>query len=218
MNSALANPARIALNTFVCKILCVFRNLLRTFVKKEAWQLYVITLCLNFPFTALCAIPSAYHQVATKFKIPETLLYAVAQTESGMTLRTKYSKRFRPWPWTLNVAGTPRRYSTRLAAFKALNFYLNQGIRSIDIGLMQVNWRFHRQKLGSSWQSLDPYHNLRTGAQILKTAYRECQQWRKAVGRYHSPGNTAAQRKRAKRYTARVFSKLQRLPSATNAL
>jgi hypothetical protein len=36
---------------------------------------------------------------------------------------------------------------------------------------MQVNWRYHQDKLGSPWQALDPYHNLRVGAEILQDCY-----------------------------------------------
>lgn len=147
-------------------------------------------------------IPPGYQTIAREYQIPASILYAIALTESGLRLKRKA---FRPWPWTLNVAGKPRRYKTRKAAHEALAYYLKQGIRSIDIGLMQVNWRYHHKKLGTPWQALDPYHNIRTGAHILRTEYKHIKQWNRAIGRYHSPGKTSAQKRRAKRYLSRVM-------------
>jgi hypothetical protein len=73
--------------------------------------------------------------------------------------------------------------------------------------LMQVNWRYHQDKLGSPWQALDPYHNLRVGAEILQDCYTNRQDWWSSVGCYHSPANT----QKAEQYIGRVLSKWQRL-------
>ncbi|WP_341325912.1 transglycosylase SLT domain-containing protein [Methylotuvimicrobium sp. KM2] len=147
------------------------------------------------------SMPASYRQIAHEYDIPPRLLYSVALQESRIRLR---SRQTRPWPWTLNVAGVPRRYPTRIAAYKGLTFYLERGIRSIDVGLMQVNWRYHQDKLGTPWQALDPYHNVRTGAKILASEYRETEDWFEAIGRYHSPGPGVQQKRRAKKYASSV--------------
>jgi hypothetical protein len=72
---------------------------------------------------------------------------------------------------------------------------------------MQVNWRYHQQKLGDSWQALEPYHNLRVAALILRDCYEQRRDWWAGVGCYHSPSNTL----RAQRYRARVVGHWQRL-------
>lgn len=146
-------------------------------------------------------IPSSYRQIAHEYGIPPRVLYSVALQESRMRLRSRLT---RPWPWTLNVAGVPRRYPTRIAAYNGLTQYLKQGIRSIDVGLMQVNWRYHQDKLGNPWQALDPYHNVRTGAKILASEYRKSQDWFEAIGRYHSPGSNLQQKRRAYNYARSV--------------
>ncbi len=163
----------------------------------------VLGMGLSLSGTPLHAetIPSSYRQIAHEYGIPPRVLYSVALQESRMRLR---SRQTRPWPWTLNVAGVPRRYPTRIAAYNGLTQYLKQGIRSIDIGLMQVNWSYHQDKLGNPWQALDPYHNVRTGAKILATEYRESQDWFEAIGRYHSPGTGLQQQRRAKKYANSV--------------
>lgn len=158
-------------------------------------------LVMNNPLQAE-PVPSSYQRVAQEYGIPPDVLYSVALQESRTRLR---SRQTRPWPWTLNVAGVPRRYPTRVAAYKGLTFFLKHGIRSIDVGLMQVNWRFHKDKLGSPWQALDPYHNVRTGAKILASEYRETGDWFKAIGRYHSPGASFKQKRRAKNYANSVM-------------
>ncbi len=153
-------------------------------------------------------IPSAYQRIAMEYKIPPSILYGIAYAESGKTIRPGV---YKPWPWTLNVAGVPRRYPTRKSAYKGLIYFLKQGVKSIDIGLMQVNWRYHRDKLGTPWQALDPFNNTRAGAKVLQTEFKKVGEWRKAIGRYHSPGRKTAQKKRAINYANRVMRHVARI-------
>ena len=153
-------------------------------------------------------IPSSYQRIAYENKVPTAVLYGVALAESGQKL---HSGKVKPWPWTLNVAGVPRRYPTRKAAWKGLTFFLQQGIKSIDVGIMQVNWRYHHSKLGTPWQALEPFNNTRTGARILRAEYKKTGIWQKAIGRYHSPGQKTDQKKRAARYAQRVMKHINRI-------
>jgi soluble lytic murein transglycosylase-like protein len=59
----------------------------------------------------------------------------------------------------------------------------------VDVGLMQVNWRYHGDKLRTHWLALDPWFNLRIGASILREMYDQCGDWIVAAGRYHAPAN-----------------------------
>ena len=146
-------------------------------------------------------VPTGYRAIATQRGIPHSVLYAVALTESGK--RVTATGPYRPWPWTLNVAGDGYFYATRLEAWQALRDWLEEGKRSIDIGLMQVNWRYHHERLGDPWQALDPYHNLRVGADILRECYTSQRDWWASVGCYHAPANPA----RAEWYRRRVLSR-----------
>lgn len=154
------------------------------------------------------AIPPSYHAIAHAHNIPAAVLYGVALTESQLKLS---SQKVRPWPWTLNVAGVPRRYPTRIAAWKSLNYYLEQGIDLIDVGIMQVNWHYHQPKLGTPWEALEPVNNTRAGAKILQAEYQKTGAWQAAIGRYHSPGQTPAQKQRAQNYARKVLKQIQRL-------
>ena len=168
--------------------------------------LVVVALCAG-PARAGEAVPEGYRAVAAEFGIPHALFSAVALTESGRQFDTKD---IRPWPWTLNVAGKGHYFSSRAEAWQALKQLPDSGNTSIDIGPMQVSWRYHRSRLGSPWRALDPYHNLRVGAGILQACARQKGDWWSGVGCYHAPNDPA----RAERYRRRVQSRWQRLVPA----
>lgn len=158
-------------------------------------------LLLTSLFLALDAgaanIPSGYQRIANQAGVPAAILYAIALAESGTRLA---SGQRRPWPWTLNIEGRGHYYPTRRAAWRTLRATLARGVTRVDIGLMQVNWGYHREALGDPWQALDPYHNLAVGAAILQAQHRTTGHWWQAVGRYHAPNHP----RRAERYRSRV--------------
>ena len=160
-------------------------------------------LALHAPVHA--SVPFGYQQVADAYDLPPEVLYAVALTESARQVDS--TGNVRPWPWTLNVQGRGHFFDSRQEAEAALQEHFDAGRRSIDIGLMQVNWRYHRQRLGSPQLALDPYHNLRVAAEILHHCHQSRQDWWAAVGCYHAPNSP----QRADRYRARVRAHWQRL-------
>ena len=143
-------------------------------------------------------IPLAYRQVAAANDIPADIFYAVALAESGRDIGRYHP--LRPWPWTLNIHGEGVYFSDRQSAWQAIVASIAMQRTSIDIGLMQVNWRYHRHRLMSPWQALDPYTNLRAAAEILKYCQQRLADWWASVGCYHSPSNV----ERALRYRERV--------------
>lgn len=163
----------------------------------------MIILCPGFCMAVQAqSIPSGYQRIARTYQVPVKVYYALLTQESGFTTRHG----FRPWPWTLNIAGKSKRYDTRKAAYQALKKAINSGIKLVDIGPGQVNWYYHKERLGTLWQSLEPYHNLKVAAQILRQEYERSgkNNWWIAVGRYHSPGQKPKQLARAKDYERRV--------------
>ena len=153
-------------------------------------------------------IPPAYRQVALANEIPADIFYAVALAESGRRLGDSPIRR--PWPWTLNIHGEGAYFSDRRSAWRAAIAAIARQRTSVDFGLMQVNWRYHHERLGDPWQALDPYHNLRVGADILRECFTSERDWWASVGCYHAPANPA----RAERYRRRVLSRWQRLINA----
>ncbi|MEE9358612.1 MAG: hypothetical protein V3U62_10150 [Sedimenticolaceae bacterium] len=60
------------------------------------------------------SVPGGYRAIAKENGIPHTVFYAMALTESAIQLDE--SDVYRPWPWTLNVAGRGYFFDSRLAA------------------------------------------------------------------------------------------------------
>lgn len=177
---------------------------------KPYWPCLFVLLGLVCSAKSWCgeAVPAAYRFFAEQGSIPHSLFYAIALTESGKQIKPKGV--YRPWPWTLNIAGRGYYFDSRLAAWRALTNSLRAGEQSIDIGLMQINWHYHHERLGSPWQALEPFHNLRVGARILQTCYATRKDWWASVGCYHSPSNP----QRAEQYRRRVESRWQKIVSA----
>lgn len=149
--------------------------------------------------------PAAYQQIARQAGIPAEVLYAIALQESALHLRGQ----LRPWPWTLNVAGQPKRFANQRTACHALHQALatNSPTR-IDIGLAQINWGYHRQRFSSPCAALRPTLNLTVAAHLLREHHRHTGDWLLAAGRYHRPaGGTPAARYRAG--VARHLARLQ---------
>ena len=159
----------------------------------------IAVLLLTAPTAfAASSVPIAYHRVAAAHGIPSAVFYAVALAESGKSIDR--CRAGRPWPWTLNVEGEGRYFETRQAALEALRVAIESGRVSVDIGVMQVNWKYHANALGSMEAALDPYRNLDVAAGILVDCYRKRGDWWAAVGCYHAPNH----RRRAVRYRERV--------------
>lgn len=148
--------------------------------------------------------PPAYQLTAHDADIPSTVLFAIALRESGIHVRG----RLLPWPWTLNIAGTPYRFATRQTACHALLQALTRhDAKRVDVGLGQTNLGYHGQRFSSPCDALDPYRNLAVTAALLQEHHVATGDWVSAAGRYHRPagGNPAA------RYRASFSRQLERL-------
>lgn len=142
-------------------------------------------------------IPSAYNLIAAAHNVPPAVLYAVASQESNYKLR---SGRYRPWPWTLNVAGQGYYYRTRQAACTALQVALKANSpKRVDVGIAQVNIGWNPNAFSSPCAGLDPYTNLNVAAKILRGHFLSSGDWAVSTGLYHHPagGPTAAKYQRS---------------------
>lgn len=139
--------------------------------------------------------PPAYQLAAARAGIPASVLFAIALQESGTPLRGHLM----PWPWTLNVAGTPQRFARRDEACAALKQALvRHNPKRIDVGLGQTNLGYHPDRYRSACEALDPLANLAVTAELLRAHYADSGDWVVAAGRYHRPagGKPAAQYRR----------------------
>lgn len=148
--------------------------------------------------------PPAYQIAAHRAGIPSAVLYAVALQESGL----QRDGRLVPWPWTLNVAGVSRRFSSRAKACTGLQKALREAPPTrVDAGLGQINLGYQKHRYPQPCDLLDPYRNLAIAAEILREQHTDGEDWLLAIGRYHRPAGGAP----AARYRMRVHKQLQRV-------
>lgn len=110
--------------------------------------------------------------------IPPDLLLAIAITESG--------RAGRPWPWTLDVDGDPFYLPSRAALLREAQQALRNGHTQIDIGPMQVDWRYHGALFPSLASVTHPFMNIAAAGHILAHLETRTGNWWQAVALYHS--------------------------------
>lgn len=91
-----------------------------------------------------------------------------------------------PWPWTLNVAGKPYFFIDRESAWNATQRLQKHQWDNFDIGVMQVNWHFHKHRFKNTWEALDPVINQRVAKTILLEQWQVTGHLPTAIARYHS--------------------------------
>ncbi|MGD9536587.1 MAG: transglycosylase SLT domain-containing protein [Alphaproteobacteria bacterium] len=116
--------------------------------------------------------------------IPDHLLRAVGVVESG-----RYDRklgRAEPWPWTINAEGTGATFKSKAAAIEKVEALRASGVRSIDVGCMQVNLAYHGDAFESLEEAFDPVTNIAYAAHFLTSLKEERGSWNAAVAAYHS--------------------------------
>jgi hypothetical protein len=136
-------------------------------------------------------------------KIPPYLLSSIALVESGRKLD---SGGVAPWPWTVNAQRKGYVFTTKEKAVAFVRTLQSRGVRSINIGCMQINLRHHPKAFKSLEDAFDPKQNIAYGAALFKYLKGKYGSWHIAIARYH----TGSKRIGA-RYRARVFKHWARL-------
>ncbi|HJS84087.1 MAG TPA: transglycosylase SLT domain-containing protein [Acetobacteraceae bacterium] len=116
--------------------------------------------------------------------IPPGLLGAIGRVESGR--RDPGSGAVEPWPWTADVDGAGSFYESKAAAIAAVRQAQGQGIRSIDVGCMQVNLQQHPDAFPSLEAAFDPVTNVAYAVRFLQSLHQQTGDWAKAAAMYHS--------------------------------
>ncbi|MEQ9143409.1 MAG: lytic transglycosylase domain-containing protein [Parvibaculaceae bacterium] len=149
----------------------------------------------------------AAQRLEAQHGFPEGMVTSIALTESG---RRAPDGSHQAWPWTVNAEGRAYYFATRDDAVDAVRRLLAEGKRTIDVGCMQVNLRFHPRAFTSVEEAFDPMSNVAYAAYFLRDLESRSESWEQAIGRYHSysPALNA-------RYTARVQAIWAREQEAT---
>jgi hypothetical protein len=109
-----------------------------------------------------------------QYAIPTGLLYSIALVESKIN------------PYAINVEGKAIFSKSKSAALETIKYYRRLGVTNIDIGIMQINYRWHGREFTSIEQMINPVHNLAYAAQLLTSLYKIHGSWHKATRLYHS--------------------------------
>lgn len=125
----------------------------------------------------------ATSQVEHSLHLPEGFLAAMSRVETG---RPSQDGTLSPWPWTINAAGVGYHYDSLQEAIDAVKKFQNQGIRSIDVGCLQVNIMQHPNAFSSIEAAFDPYNNAFYAGKFLKQMYDQKGSWPRAAAAYHS--------------------------------
>ena len=132
--------------------------------------------------SALCR--AAVQQAERIGRIPDRLMDAIAVVESGR--RDPVSGAVYPWPWTINAEGVGHWYDTKSEAIAAVQVLQARGVRSIDVGCMQVNLMHHPDAFATLDQAFDPVTNANYGAHFLRELFNQTYAWPLAAAAYHS--------------------------------
>ncbi len=165
------------------------------FVHKIAMRWIALALLLLAVPAARAAVPtsipgpsalcrSAILMAERTTRIPDRLLDAIAVVESGR--RDPVTGAVFPWPWTINAEGVGHFYESKAEAIAAAQGFLVSGIRSIDVGCMQVNLAQHPNAFATLDQAFDPMANAAYAARFLTQLFNQTNAWPLAAAAYHS--------------------------------
>jgi Transglycosylase SLT domain len=115
--------------------------------------------------------------------IPDQLMAAIGRVESG---RREADGSVNPWPWSINAEGTDHVFETKAAAIAAVQALQRQGVRSIDVGCMQVNLLQHPTAFATLEDAFDPSANATYAARFLVRLHEQTGAWPTATAWYHS--------------------------------
>jgi hypothetical protein len=115
--------------------------------------------------------------------VPEHLMSAIGIVESG---RPGPNGVVNPWPWSINAEGQGFIFENKQQAVVGVQALQAKGIRSIDVGCMQVNLMYHPTAFASLDSAFDPTENARYAARFLVLLKAQTGAWEKATAWYHS--------------------------------
>lgn len=126
-------------------------------------------------------------QAAQRYDIPVAVFYAVGLLETGGRNGLR--------PYTMNIEGRSSFNDSLPEALSVFEAARKRGARLIDVGCMQINYRWHGDRFASVTEMFDPAHNVDYAARFLRELKTREKTWTLAVARYNAgPNNNAAQK------------------------
>ena len=151
------------------------------------WIAVVAVLLACAPCRAFAADDTACAEAGAaaeqRQQLPPGLLLAIGQVESG---RRDAAGRVRPWPWTIDAAGSGQRFESLPSAMATVQGLQARGVASIDVGCFQINLAAHPQAFTGLEQAFDPAANADYASRFLVSLKQRLGDWGSAVAAYHS--------------------------------
>ncbi len=133
--------------------------------------------------TEVCTV--AAQQFEEKYQIKKHLLSTITNVESGRWNQNRQKNM--AWPWTINALGKGRFFETKQQAIAEVKRLQANGVKSIDVGCMQINLAYHPDAFENLEEAFNPYKNVEYGAKFLKRLYKQKgNDWNRASTAYHS--------------------------------
>src|SRR5271156_2546339 len=111
--------------------------------------------------------------------IPPQLLAAIGRVESGR--RDPDTGAWGAWPWTINAEGQGSYFESKAQAIRAVEALRARGVRSIDVGCMQVNLMHHPAAFANLDMAFEPAVNADYAARFLVELHGQTGDWTKAT-------------------------------------
>ncbi|MCG7392040.1 transglycosylase SLT domain-containing protein [Microvirga sp. ACRRW] len=136
-------------------------------------------------------------RASAKYGVPLGMLYSVGLTETG--------RRGSLQPYAMNIEGRAVFANSLGEAVQQFEQARRAGAKLVDLGCMQINHHYHRERFASLESMLSPRDNVEYAARFLSELKGRHETWTMAIARYHAgPDNDPAQ----KRYVCRVIANM----------
>ena len=144
------------------------------------------------------------------YNIKQHLLTTISSVETGRWNAAR--KQSLAWPWTVNAQGKGKFFASKAEAVREVKRLQKAGVKSIDVGCMQINLAYHPDVFKSVEEAFDPQKNVEYSAKFLKNLYdNRDNDWIKAAMAYHSSVPHKAQR-----YKKKLVSAYEKVKQAQN--
>lgn len=157
--------------------------------------------------TEICLYYTAQNE--QKFALKENLLSTISLVETGR-YNPDHPLGVNPWPWTVASSKGSTYHKNKKEALADIKNLQAQGIKSIDVGCMQINLKFHGDAFANVEEALEPAKNTAYAASYLKRLYGSTGSWGKAATAYHSGSPD-----KALKYEEKLISAWRRLNQYT---
>ena len=160
-------------NVIISRFGGVFKGIISsifTFFLSFSWNVAYAT---ELPALSVHELKQYIRIVEKQHHIPAGLLTAIANVESGFK------------PYAINIDGNSLFASNASEATKVVENALSQGVTNIDIGIMQINYRWHKKNFTNVKEMLNPKVNIKYAGELLSSLRKKHGNWHKAIRYYH---------------------------------